>query len=119
MFTALGQSPTEDELNALIASVDDGDKDGQIQLREFLVLRRRWVRLCAVHGLRKELLLALGFLAIHFGGGNAPRGNASGQSCAKRAYQVANIGYQPDCGPPRYAHVTDPSKRAQAFTTSS
>jgi len=38
MFTALGQSPTEDELNALIASVDDGDKDGQIQLREFLKL---------------------------------------------------------------------------------
>lgn len=38
MFTALGQNPTEDELNALIDSVDDGDKDGQIQLREFLKL---------------------------------------------------------------------------------
>ena len=34
----LGQNPSEEELKELIDSVDDGDKDGQIQLREFLLL---------------------------------------------------------------------------------
>jgi len=41
MLRSLGQNPTEDELAALIDSVDggdDNDKDGQIQLREFLKL---------------------------------------------------------------------------------
>ena len=41
MLRALGQNPTEEELKALIDSVDgaDGDEaDGQIQLREFLKL---------------------------------------------------------------------------------
>ena len=38
MLRSLGQNPTEEELVALIESVDDGDKDGQIQLREFLKL---------------------------------------------------------------------------------
>merc|ERR550514_441029 len=38
MLRSLGQNPTDDEVNALIASVDDGDMDGQIQLREFLKL---------------------------------------------------------------------------------
>ena len=41
MLRALGQNPTEEELKALIDSVDgaDGDEaDGQIQLREFLRL---------------------------------------------------------------------------------
>ena len=41
MLRALGQNPTEEELTALIDSVDgaDGDEaDGQIQLREFLRL---------------------------------------------------------------------------------
>jgi len=38
MLRSLGQNPTEEELNELIDSVDEGDKDGQIQLREFLKL---------------------------------------------------------------------------------
>jgi len=38
MLRSLGQNPTEEELIELINSVDDGDKDGQIQLREFLKL---------------------------------------------------------------------------------
>jgi len=38
MLRSLGQNPTDEEVQALIASVDDGDKDGQIQLREFLRL---------------------------------------------------------------------------------
>jgi len=41
MMRQLGQSPTEQELKDLIASVDDspdGDSDGKIQLREFLKL---------------------------------------------------------------------------------
>jgi len=38
MMRSLGQNPTDEELDALIFSVDDGDKDGQIQLREFLKL---------------------------------------------------------------------------------
>ena len=38
MLRSLGQNPTDEELHALIDSVDDGDKDGQIQLREFLKL---------------------------------------------------------------------------------
>lgn len=38
MLRSLGQNPTEEELVELINSVDDGDKDGQIQLREFLKL---------------------------------------------------------------------------------
>ena len=38
MLRSLGQNPTEEELKDLIDSVDDGDKDGQIQLREFLKL---------------------------------------------------------------------------------
>ena len=38
MLRSLGQNPTEQELKDLIDSVDDGDKDGQIQLREFLKL---------------------------------------------------------------------------------
>jgi Ca2+-binding EF-hand superfamily protein len=38
MLRSLGQNPTEEELIELIDSVDDGDKDGQIQLREFLKL---------------------------------------------------------------------------------
>lgn len=38
MLRSLGQNPTEEELKELIDSVDDGDKDGQIQLREFLML---------------------------------------------------------------------------------
>ena len=33
-----GQNPTKDELRALIDSVDSGERDGQIQLREFLEL---------------------------------------------------------------------------------
>ena len=35
LLKEMGQSPTEDEVKALINSVDDGD--GQLQLREFLV----------------------------------------------------------------------------------
>jgi len=41
MLRSLGQSPTEQEINELINSVDGGGSsaaDGQIQLREFLVL---------------------------------------------------------------------------------
>lgn len=38
MLRSLGQNPSEEELIELINSVDDGDKDGQIQLREFLKL---------------------------------------------------------------------------------
>lgn len=38
MLRSLGQNPTETELKELIDSVDDGDKDGKIQLREFLKL---------------------------------------------------------------------------------
>ena len=38
MLRSLGQNPSEEELKELIDSVDDGDKDGQIQLREFLLL---------------------------------------------------------------------------------
>jgi Ca2+-binding EF-hand superfamily protein len=38
MLRQMGQNPTEQELKELIDSVDDGDKDGQIQLREFLKL---------------------------------------------------------------------------------
>ena len=38
MLRSLGQNPSEEELKALIESVDSGDKDGQIQLREFLQL---------------------------------------------------------------------------------
>ena len=38
MLRSLGQNPTEKELDELIDSVDEGDKDGQIQLREFLKL---------------------------------------------------------------------------------
>ena len=34
----VGQNPTDEELNELIDSVDEGEKDGQIQLREFLKL---------------------------------------------------------------------------------
>lgn len=37
----LGQNPTEAELNELIKSVDEGDADGKIQLREFLTLYTR------------------------------------------------------------------------------
>ena len=39
MLRSLGQNPTEKELDELIDSVDEGDKDGQIQLREFLKQR--------------------------------------------------------------------------------
>ena len=38
MLRSLGQNPTEQELEELIDSVDEGEKDGQIQLREFLKL---------------------------------------------------------------------------------
>ena len=38
MLRSLGQNPTEEEVHELIASVDDGDKDGKIQFREFLKL---------------------------------------------------------------------------------
>ena len=38
MLRSLGQNPTDEELKDLIDSVDDEDKDGQIQLREFLKL---------------------------------------------------------------------------------
>jgi len=38
MLRSLGQNPTDSELKDLIDSVDDGDKDGKIQLREFLKL---------------------------------------------------------------------------------
>ena len=38
MLRSLGQNPTEEELIELINSVDEGEKDGQIQLREFLKL---------------------------------------------------------------------------------
>ena len=39
MLRSLGQNPTDEELRELIDSVDDADdKDGQIQLREFLKL---------------------------------------------------------------------------------
>ena len=41
MLRSLGQNPTDEELRALIASVDGadgGESDGQIQLREFLRL---------------------------------------------------------------------------------
>ena len=38
MLRSLGQNPTDEELRDLIDSVDEGDKDGQIQLREFLKL---------------------------------------------------------------------------------
>jgi len=41
MMRSLGQMPTEQELKDLIDSVDGGDRDGQIQLREFLVLYQR------------------------------------------------------------------------------
>ena len=37
-FTPPPLLPSEEELIELINSVDDGDKDGQIQLREFLKL---------------------------------------------------------------------------------
>ena len=38
MMRGLGQNPSEEELQELIDSVDEGEKDGQIQLREFLKL---------------------------------------------------------------------------------
>ena len=40
MLRSLGQNPTDEELQELINSVDgvDGEKDGKIQLREFLML---------------------------------------------------------------------------------
>ena len=38
MLRSLGQNPSDQELKELIDSVDEGDKDGQIQLREFLKL---------------------------------------------------------------------------------
>lgn len=38
VMRSLGQSPTEQELAELIKSVDEGDKDGKLQLREFLKL---------------------------------------------------------------------------------
>jgi len=40
MLRSLGQNPTDEELLELINSVDgsDGEKDGKIQLREFLIL---------------------------------------------------------------------------------
>ena len=41
MMRSLGQNPTEDELKQLIKSVDEGDCDGRIQLREFLTLYTR------------------------------------------------------------------------------
>ena len=41
MMRNLGQSPTDDELKSLIKSVDEGDCDGKIQLREFLKLYSR------------------------------------------------------------------------------
>jgi len=36
MLRALGQNPTQENVRALIAEYDTGDKDGKIQLREFL-----------------------------------------------------------------------------------
>ena len=38
MLRSLGQNPSEQEIKDLIASVDDEDGDGQLQLREFLQL---------------------------------------------------------------------------------
>ena len=38
MLRSLGQNPTDEEIKELIASVDDEDGDGQLQLREFLQL---------------------------------------------------------------------------------
>ena len=38
MLRSLGQNPTEEEVRDLIRSVDEGDYDGKIQLREFLKL---------------------------------------------------------------------------------
>jgi len=38
MLRQLGQNPTDEEMKELIDSVDDGDKYGKIQLREFLKL---------------------------------------------------------------------------------
>lgn len=38
MLRSLGQNPSEQEIKDLIASVDDEDGDGQLQLREFLML---------------------------------------------------------------------------------
>ena len=38
MMHKLGQNPTKHELNELINSVDEGDKDGQLQFREFVKL---------------------------------------------------------------------------------
>ena len=38
MMRGLGQNPSEEELQELIDSVDEGEKDGQIQLREFIKL---------------------------------------------------------------------------------
>ena len=36
MLRSLGQNPTKEGVEALIARFDDGEKDGKIQLREFL-----------------------------------------------------------------------------------
>ena len=38
MMVKLGQNPTEQELQELIASVDEGDMDGKLQMREFFKL---------------------------------------------------------------------------------
>jgi len=36
MLRSLGQNPTDEEIKQMIEHFDDGDKDGKIQLREFL-----------------------------------------------------------------------------------
>jgi len=36
MLRSLGQNPTDEEVHAMILEYDDGEKDGKIQLREFL-----------------------------------------------------------------------------------
>jgi len=38
MLRSLGQNPTKEGVDALIKQFDDGDKDGKIQLREFLMM---------------------------------------------------------------------------------
>ena len=41
VMRTLGQTPTEEEIKELIKSVDEGDCDGKIQLREFFTLYAR------------------------------------------------------------------------------
>ena len=91
MLRALGQNPTEEELKALIDSVDgaDGDEaDGQIQLREFLKL------------------YTMGLDNKKYAGPHSPL-RLSSQTATPRAHLYALLS-RPSLGAPRCAQQGEP-----------